>query len=683
PYDDCQAIDIYGNVSDASTALSLTIDTTPPAKPVLPDLTAATDSGSSNSDNITSDATPTFTGTTETNGRVEVFIDNVSQGFATVTGTSWSYTPSANLSEGNHQITVKSIDRAGNESVLSDPLSFAIDTIAPTVPIDPPDLIAADDTGSSNSDNITRRTTPQFTGTVATDAVKAEVTIRNAIGAIVSTQVVDVTAGNWSYTPATALAAGNYTIAAKAIDSAGNISATSPALSYTIDPSISSPTITTISNDTGVPNDRITRDNTLILNGTAEANSSVEVFLDGTSIGTVAANSTGNWSLNHTATPLADRTYIATATATDAAGNTATSSNATIVVDTAVPNAPIVTSISTDTGASTTDGITSDRTLTINGTAEANSTVEIFQGVTKIGTVTTNASGVWSYDYTGTTLADGTYSFTASAIDQAANTSAPSAPFTVVIDNAAPSKPVIASITNDTATPADGITSDDRLIISGTAEANSSVDVFQGVTRIGTVTADSTGNWSLDYTGTAIAPGSYILTARSTDTAGNPSVSSDPFGLTIDTTPPTVPTAPDMVNADDSGASAIDNITNVLEPEFQGTAEANSTIRLIDDLGNEIGTGTADAAGLWRIKAVPRRKGSQSVKAIAIDKAGNISAASGETTFEIDEVAPAQPAPPDLTIASDTGASNTDNITGDDQPEFAGTAEAGSQNCAV
>src|SRR5207237_3833617 len=103
-------------------------------------------------------------------------------------------------------------------------------------------------------------------------------------------------------------------------------------------------------------------------------------------------------------------TYNLTATASDAAGNTSAASTTYVVkVDTANPVNPVITSITTDTGSSSTDGITSDKTLVINGTAEANSVVTVRQGVSVIGTTITNGSGNWSYDYTGISLADGAY----------------------------------------------------------------------------------------------------------------------------------------------------------------------------------------------------------------------------------------------------------------------------------
>ena len=77
-------------------------------------------------------------------------------------------------------------------------------------------------------------------------------------------------------------------------------------------------------------------------------------------------------------------------------------------------------------------------------------------------------------------------------------------------------------------------------VISGSAEANSSVEVFIDGGSIGTTTADGSGNWSFDHTGTILADGSYVLTAAATDAVGNISSSSANFNVTVDTTGPRV-----------------------------------------------------------------------------------------------------------------------------------------------
>ncbi len=111
------------------------------------------------------------------------------------------------------------------------------------------------------------------------------------------------------------------------------------------------------------------------------------------------------------------------------------------------PSVPVITDITTDTGTSASDGITSDQTLVISGTSDATSTIEVFQDAVSIGT-TAAVAGAWSFDYTGTILAPGTYEFTATATD-GMDTSDPSDALEVIVDIAGPTA---SSVTTDHAT---------------------------------------------------------------------------------------------------------------------------------------------------------------------------------------------------------------------------------------
>ena len=103
---------------------------------------------------------------------------------------------------------------------------------------------------------------------------------------------------------------------------------------------------------------------------------------------------------------------ILTATATDAAGNTSTSSSAlSITIDTTAPSAP-----SSLTTSSTT---TTDTTPTITGTAEVGSTVKLYSGTTLLGSGSADSNGAFSI--ISSTLSDGTYSLTATATYAAGN----------------------------------------------------------------------------------------------------------------------------------------------------------------------------------------------------------------------------------------------------------------------
>ena len=81
-----------------------------------------------------------------------------------------------------------------------------------------------------------------------------------------------------------------------------------------------------------------------------------------------------------------------------------------VTIDTVAPAAPVSPMTSVN-----------GSNVTFTGTAEANSTVKVFDGATLLGTATTNGSGAWSY--TTGTLPDGAQIFTATATDVAGNTS--------------------------------------------------------------------------------------------------------------------------------------------------------------------------------------------------------------------------------------------------------------------
>jgi hypothetical protein len=133
------AQDAAGNTNTASTSADnqVLFDATPPAPPAPPDLAAASDSGVSNTDNLTNDNTPTFTGTAEAGSTVKIFSDGAQVGTGPATGGAYSITTSA-LSNGAHSITATATDAAGNVSPPSGALSVTIDTTRPTVAITSP-----------------------------------------------------------------------------------------------------------------------------------------------------------------------------------------------------------------------------------------------------------------------------------------------------------------------------------------------------------------------------------------------------------------------------------------------------------------------------------------------------------------------------------------------------------------
>jgi hypothetical protein len=123
------AADLAGNVSTASTALILTIDTTPPSPPSSPTLAAGSDNGVSTTDDVTSDTTPTLTGTVGAGQTVRVFDGATLLGTATANASGvWTFTPTSPLSNGVHNLSATVSDAAGNESLASAPLAVTVDS---------------------------------------------------------------------------------------------------------------------------------------------------------------------------------------------------------------------------------------------------------------------------------------------------------------------------------------------------------------------------------------------------------------------------------------------------------------------------------------------------------------------------------------------------------------------------
>ncbi|MDH5550008.1 MAG: Ig-like domain repeat protein, partial [Gemmatimonadota bacterium] len=136
-----------------------------------------------------------------------------------------------------------------------------------------------------------------------------------------------------------------------------------------------------------------------------------------------------------------------------------TTHTVTITDNDPLPAAPVIT-------APTDGSVTNDNTPTVTGTAQANALVEVFDGVSSLGTTTANGAGAWAL--TTGTLADGAHSLTATATT-AAGTGPASAVRTFTVDTQAPAAPVITAPTNGSTT------NDNTPTITGTAEANASV----------------------------------------------------------------------------------------------------------------------------------------------------------------------------------------------------------------
>jgi len=612
-----RASDGTGNTSPDSNKNTFTVDTTAPAAPVVTNPA----NGST-----TNDSTPTYSGTAEAGATVAVVVDSVSIGSVTADASgNWTYTPSVPLADDSHSVKSRATDAAGNTSVDSNTNTFTLDATPPAAPV------VTDPANGSTTNNAR----PVFSGT---GVPNVEITVFVDIAAI--GHVNADAAGNWSFTPAGDIFDGAHTVWTQAKDAAGNWSLNSNTNAFTVDTAAPPAPVTTSPADGSATND-----STPTYSGTAEANSTVTVVVDGTPIGTTTANASGIWSLTQP-TALANSSHTVRSRSTDTAGNTGPDSNTnTFTVDTTPPAAPVVTSPAQGT-------MTNDSTPTYTGTAETNAIVTVVVDGASFGPVTADASGNWTYT-PSVPLADGAHTVKSSASDAVGNTSPDSNTNTFTVDSTAPAAPVVTS-------PAAGSTTNDSTpTYSGTAEANSTVNVFVDGTSIGTTPADASGNWSMTEP-TSLTDGSHMVRSRATDAIGNTSPDSGSNAFTVDTTAPAAPVVTDPAEG---------STTKDATPTYKGTVEANAIVTVVVD-GASFGPVTADASGNWTYtSAVPLADGSHLVLARASDGAGNTSPDSNANTFTVDTTAPAAPV-----VTSPTDGSTTNDST----PTYSGTAESGS-----
>ncbi|ATQ42937.1 Ig-like domain-containing protein [Caulobacter mirabilis] len=688
------ATDAAGNASAQSAAYVVTIDTSLPAIPTIGGVTDNVGAilGSVSNGGVTDDTTPTLTGTgAEANATITVYDNGTAIGTTTADAAgAWSFTPSVALAATAHSFTISATDAAGNASAQSTAYVVTIDTSLPAIPTigGVTDNVGAILGGVSNG-GVTDDTTPTLTGTGA--EANATITIYDN-GTAIGTTTADA-AGAWSFTPSAALAATAHSFTISATDAAGNASAQSAAYVVTIDTSL--PAIPTIGGVTdnvgailgGVSNGGVTDDATPTLSGTgAEANATITIYDNGTAIGTTTADAAGAWSFTPSVA-LAATAHSFTISATDAAGNASAQSAAYVVtVDTSLPAIPtigdVTDNVGTILGSVSNGGFTDDTTPTLTGTgAEANATITIYDNGTAIGTTTADGAGAWSFTPSAA-LAATAHSFTITATDAAGNASAQSAAYVVTVDVTSPPVPVIGSVIDNVGvilgTILNGGATDDTLpqLQGAGAQANATITVYDNGVAIGTTTANGAGAWSFTPS-TPRSSGVHSFTITATDAAGNSSVQSASYTITIDAIPPAAPT---IVSLTDNIGSVIGSVSNGgftddTIPVLAGTgAQPNGLVRVFDN-GVLIGTTTANGAGAWSFTpGAPLTETSHSFTVTTRDPVGNESAPSAAHVITVDLTAPT--ATIAITGLSDDTGTLGDWQTDDTSPTISGTLSA-------
>ncbi|SHN44159.1 Ig-like domain (group 3) [Duganella sacchari] len=624
-----------------------TLDHTAPAAPSTPDLAAGSDSGISSTDNITSNTTPTITGTAESGSTVTLYDSDGTTvlGTATATGGNWSITSSA-LTAGLHNLTTKATDAAGNVSAATSALAVTIDTAAPA-------SVAL----SSTTAAVISSTSGAALATLsATDSTTVSYALATGNGTNDADNASFAISGTSLNVGGAALSAGTYHIYLSATDAAGNVSYLAQTILVQNAPAVLSIvraggasagvaasattvsyTVTFSESVTGVDASDFT------LTSTGNASGTIASVTGSGATYTVTINTLGGdgnlrLDLNGSGTGIQN------------GGSVAISggyiSGQTYALDHSAPAAPTALAMTagTDTGISHSDAITNNTTPTFTGVGEANAVVHLYDtdGTTLLGTATADGAGNWTI--TSSTLSAGNHTLSVKQTDAAGNVSTAGTGLAVVIDTsaAAPATPALASA-SDGGIVGDGITNVATPTITGAAEANAAITLYDtdGVTVLGTATADGSGHWSI--VSSMLSDGNHTLTVQQTDRAGNVSTASAGLSLLIDTAAPSAPSAPTLAPASDSGTQG-DNLTNIATPVLTGTAAANATVKLYDSNGTTVlGTATADGAGNWSITSSALSVGAHNLSAKQFDLAGNASPAGGTLSLTI-EAPPTQPA---------------------------------------
>jgi hypothetical protein len=679
-------------------------DTQAPDAPGV-DLAAGSDTGRSDTDNTTSDTTPVIIGNAEPGSRVELFLAGNPIGATSADESgNYSFKLSEPLSEGTYRITATATDAAGNTSPASDALEITVD-------ITPADTII-----TRSPDALTSQTTVSFRlASLDEENVTFECSLDGG--------PFEPCASPKEYT---GLSDGEHVFRVWSVDTAGNVDRSPAERRFTVDTRIpSAPEITS-------PADGARQSSDFTVSGTAEPNSTVRFYESANLVRTTTADENGNWSVSFTG--VSDGAYTYTARVTDKAGNTSEASGElTVNVDTGAPDTIITSSppsltnqttvsfefsspdeenvtfeCSFDGGAfeacesgkqyqnlsdgertfrvravdeaDNADPSPASRTFVVDTEAptarltsppdgalvrdevaigaEASDNIQVRRTEFVIDilingkVVDSDRSFPYETTWDSNLVSDGEHTITVRVYDEAGNM-AESQPRTIRVDNTAPDTIVRRSpndLTNGRTATFEFSSPNEENV---TFECSIDDDPFE--------TCDSPKEY------TSLSDGEHVFRVRALDEAGNRDPSPAERRFVIDFG---APEAPRIISPPNDLADNDGNFT------ISGTAEPGSRVRLYE--GDQlVGTATAGENGFWSVDLRNVAEGAHVYRARASDEAGNVSASSEERRVRVDSQAPTAPTV-DLDAASDTGFSDTDDLTRVVRPAFSGKAEPNS-----
>ncbi|MFB4928162.1 Ig-like domain-containing protein [Enterobacter hormaechei subsp. xiangfangensis] len=572
------------------------------------------------------------------------------------------------LTDGTVTLSATITDSAGNSSTQTHDVVVNTASVALTVnTLSGDDVINAAEAGASLVIN----------GSSAQFASGTQVTINLNGKSYTATIQSD---GSWTTTVPAAdvgtLADGaSYQVSVSAQDSAGN----SASATHTISVDTSAPVISvnTLSGDDVLNAAEAQQALTVQGSSSAEAGQTVTVTLGGKTYTALVAND-GTWTLDVPAVDLAALSQGAltvTASVNDKAGNSGQKTH-TLTVDTIAPAVNIST-VADDDIVNNAEQL-AGQTISGTTTAEQGQTVTVsFNGHSYQATVAANGS--WSVfvpgrDFLG--LSDGDYTITATVSDKAGNPG--SATHDVTLNGDVPTIAINTFAQDDIVNAAEHGT---PLVISGTTDAPAGQTVtitLNGKTYTATVQNDGTWSYTVGSADvTALADGgSYVINAQVSNAIGN-SVS-DNHTVTVDLTAPSMGISIDSLQ-NDTGLSANDFITNDSQVVVNGSLTAqlgNNEKAQISLDGGVTWIDLTVTGTTWRYTdGRTLTDGTYQYQVRVIDNAGNVGATDSQDVV-IDLTKPAAATITVDSVSQDTGLSDSDFITSDNQISLKGTLGA-------
>ncbi|RAY57168.1 type 1 secretion target domain-containng protein [Enterobacter hormaechei subsp. xiangfangensis] len=572
------------------------------------------------------------------------------------------------LTDGTVTLSATITDSAGNSSTQTHDVVVNTASVALTVnTLSGDDVINAAEAGASLVIN----------GSSAQFASGTQVTITLNGKSYTATIQSD---GSWTTTVPAAdvgtLADGaSYQVSVSAQDSAGN----SASATHTISVDTTAPVVSIgkLSVDDMLNAAEAQQPLTVHGSSSAEAGQTVTVTLGGKTY-TALVGSDGTWTLDVPAADLAALSQGAltvTASVNDKAGNSGQTTH-TLTVDTIAP-AVTISTVADDDIVNNAEQL-AGQTISGTTTAEQGQTVTVsFNGHSYQATVTANGS--WSVfvpgrDFLG--LSDGDYTITATVSDKAGNPG--SATHDVTLNGDVPTIAINTFAQDDIVNAAEHGT---PLVISGTTDAPAGQTVtitLNGKTYTATVQNDGTWSYTVGSADvTALADGgSYVINAQVSNAIGN-SVS-DNHTVTVDLTAPSMGISIDSLQ-NDTGLSANDFITNDSQVVVNGSLTAqlgNNEKAQISLDGGVTWIDLTVTGTTWRYTdGRTLTDGTYQYQVRVIDNAGNVGATDSQDVV-IDLTKPAAATITVDSVSQDTGLSDSDFITSDNQISLKGTLGA-------